>query len=121
MAKVRTFRDLIAWQKAMDLAQVTYRCTERMPVSEQFGLTHQMRRAAVSIPSNTAEGHARQSRGDYLKHLRIARASLAELFTQYELAVRLTMLTRNQIMTDLLEEEDRILQALIRSLEQKTE
>ena len=119
MGIVRTFRDLIAWQKAMTLAKAAYAATARMPAAERFGLTNQMRRAAVSIPSNIAEGHARQSRLDYLKHLRIARGSLAELATQYELAIGLSMIAANPQMHDLLAEQDRILQALIRSLEMK--
>jgi four helix bundle protein len=81
MAAVRTYRDLVAWQKAMDLVTLIYRESAVMPDSERFGLTNQMRRSAVSIPSNIAEGHGRQSRADYLKHLRIARGSLGELAT----------------------------------------
>src|SRR6476646_11745789 len=108
MERVRTFRDLIAWQRAMVLAKEVYRVTGGMPESEKFGLTNQMRRAAVSIPSNIAEGHARQSRADYLKFLRIARGSLAELATQVELAVNLKMLPPHDLLDDLLQEEDRI-------------
>ena len=122
MTMVRTFRDLIAWQKGMELTELVYHATKQMPDHERFGLTNQMRRAAVSIPSNIAEGHGRQSRADYLKYLRIARGSLGELITQYELATqRLQMIPRAQSLTDLLDEEDRILQALIRSLERKKE
>jgi four helix bundle protein len=91
-----------------------------MPESERFGLTNQIRRAAVSIPSNIAEGHGRQSRPDYLKFLRIARGSLAELMTQIELALSLRMVAPNSLLQTLLEEEDRILQGLIRSLERKS-
>ena len=120
MGKIRTFRDLIAWQKAMDLARIVYRETVQMPDSEKFGLTNQMRRSAVSIPSNIAEGHGRQSRPDYLRHLRIARGSLAELSTQYELAGSLKLIKTNPTLHELLKEEDRILQGLIRSLEQKS-
>ena len=119
MGNIRTYRDLIAWQKAMDVACHVYAVTERMPSSEQFGLTNQMRRAAVSIPSNIAEGYARQSLLDYLKFLRVARGSLAELSTQLELAQRLQMLVRNETLWELLNEEDRVLQGLIRSLEAK--
>jgi len=119
MAKVRTFRDLIAWQKGMVLAREVYRHTRQMPGDERFGLTMQIRRAAVSIPSNIAEGHARQSRLDYLKFLRIARGSLAELMTQTELVWSMEMLQRAPILESLLQEQDRILQGLIVSLERK--
>ena len=119
-AKVRTFRDLIAWQKGKELTKVLYVATRRMPEDERFGLTNQMRRAAVSIPSNIAEGHARQSRADYLKFLRTSRGSLAELMTQVEIAWELELMPFNQRLCDLLAEEDRILQGLIRSLENKS-
>src|SRR5436853_3410696 len=116
---VRTFRDLIAWQRGMELARVLYSATARMPPKEQFGLTNQMRRAAVSIPSNIAEGHARQSRQEYIRFLKVSRGSLAELSTQVELATSLKMLPANQQLEELIREEDRILQGLIVSLEKK--
>ncbi len=116
---VRTFRDLIAWQRAMSLAQLIYRDTAKMPRAELFGLTMQMRRCAVSVPSNIAEGHARQSRLDYLKFLRMARGSLAELETQYELATSMELIQLNPQTHDLLRETDRVLQGLIRALEAK--
>jgi four helix bundle protein len=75
-----------------------------------------MRRAAVSIPSNIAEGHARQSRLDYLKFLRNSRGSLAELMTQVEISWELALMPFDQGLSDLLAEEDRVLQGLIRSL-----
>jgi four helix bundle protein len=116
--QVKTFRDLIAWQKAMDMVRAVYRATEQMPPAERFGLTNQMRRAAVSVPSNIAEGHARQSRSDYLKHLRIARGSLAELATQLELASSLSLMSLDGQSSSLVAETDRVLQGLIRSLEE---
>ncbi len=119
MGEIKTFRDLIAWQKAMELARIVYKMTGQMPESEKFGLTSQMRRAAVPVPSNIAEGYARQSTADYLKYLRIARASLAELMTQVELAVSLKMLAEDPNTNDLLNETDRVLQGLIRSLQHK--
>ena len=117
--RLQTFCDLVARQKPMDLAQRVYTITGQMPSSERFELTNQMRRAVASIPSNIAEGYARQRLADYLRFLRIARASLAELATQIELAQRMKMLSRIQNVTELISEEDRILQGLIRSLETK--
>lgn len=117
---MKTFRDLIAWQKARELAKLIYVVTRQMPPDERFGLTMQMRRASVSIPSNIAEGHARQSRPDYLRFLRTARGSLAELTTQVCIAEELEMLPNNQQLQSLLAETDRVLQGLIRSLEIKT-
>ncbi len=114
---VKTFRDLIAWQKAMELAEHVYRVTERMPETEKFGLTVQMRRAAVSVSSNIAEGHGRQARPDYLRFLRMARGSLMELETQLMLAERLRFLRLPENLIDIQNETDRVLQGLIRSLE----
>ena len=116
MGQIRTYRDLIAWQKAMELTRQLYLATEGMPPDERFGLTMQMRRAAVSIPSNIAEGYARQSRPDYTRFLKIARGSLAELSTQIEIATTLGFLTPPQELHELLAETDRVLQGLIRSL-----
>src|SRR5947209_6258794 len=117
MSNIKTFRDLLAWQRAMELTKAVYQSTNAMPKSEQFGLTNQMRRAAVSIPSNIAEGYARQSRMDYLKFLRVSRGSLAELATQLELTMGLEFLKPNPHLSALISETDRILQGLIRSLE----
>ncbi len=118
-APVRTFRDLIAWQRAMELAEAVYQATKRLPDSERFGLSMQLRRAAVSIPSNIAEGHARQARADFLRFLRMARGSVAEVGTQVELSTRLHLLEPDPQLHDLIAEVARILQALIRSLEHK--
>ncbi|MEO1130261.1 MAG: four helix bundle protein [Planctomycetota bacterium] len=104
----------------MELAKKTYEATRDMPREEQFGLTMQMRRAAVSVPSNIAEGHGRQSRADYMRFLRTARGSLSELATQMELAESLTMLMPDVQRSDVLQETDRVLQGLIRSLESKS-
>ena len=117
MAEIQTFRDLVAWQLGMDVARTLYPLTMQMPLSEQFGLTNQMRRAAVSIPSNIAEGYARQSLPDYLKFLRTARGSWGELSTQFELTTDLHMLKPDPHFLSLMDEQDRVLQGLIRSLE----
>ena len=119
MKDIRSFRDLIAWQKSMDLARAIYTATRELPVEERFGLSSQMRRAAVSVPSNIAEGWGRQSRPDYLKHLRTARGSLLELTTQHELAASMGLLSPRRATTALLTETDLVLQGLIRSLERK--
>jgi len=83
------FRDLRVWQQAMDLVEQIYRISEGFPTRESYGLTNQLRRAAVSVPSNIAEGHTRQHIKEYLNHLSMAQASLAELETQLEIAFRL--------------------------------
>ncbi|HTK76258.1 MAG TPA: four helix bundle protein [Gemmataceae bacterium] len=89
---VQSYRDLIAWQKAMDLVVDVYRGTESSPSREQFGLTNQARRAAVSVPSNVAEGQGRGSTNEYIHFLRVARGSAQELETQLILAQRLNYL-----------------------------
>ena len=120
MANVKTFRDLVAWQKGMSLAELLYAETKQMPADERFGLRDQMRRASYSIPSNIAEGFGRETRRDFLKYLRTARGSLNEVSTQYELANRMNMIVASQITWDLIAETDRVLQGLIRSLEHKS-
>lgn len=82
-------RDLLVWQKAMDLVTVIYRITRAFPKEELYGLTSQIQRAAVSVPSNIAEGHALKQTLAYLRHLAIASGSLAEIQTQLEIADRL--------------------------------
>jgi four helix bundle protein len=88
MAPILSYRDLEVWQRGMTLTVDVYRITDKFPSGERFGLVSQMRRAAVSIPSNVAEGHAR-GEGAYLNHLRIALGSQAELSTEIEAALRL--------------------------------
>ena len=83
---MESYRDLIAWQKAKTLALDVYRCTNEFPKAEIYGLTSQMRRAAVSVPSNIAEGKGRHSQRELLQFLYCARGSLLELRTQMEIA-----------------------------------
>src|SRR5688500_1847747 len=90
---VESYRDLRLWQAAMDLGVESYRVGELMPSRERFGLVAQIRRAAVSIPANIAEGHGRLRRGEYLHHLSIARGALKELETLLALAERLGYLS----------------------------
>jgi len=84
------FRELRVWQSAMDLVEHVYRTTEAFPRHELWGLASQMQRAGVSIPSNIAEGHTREHLAEYLHHIAIAQASLAELETQIEIGSRLS-------------------------------
>ena len=86
------YRDLIAWREAMSLVEVVYRETENLPKDEIFGLRAQIRRSAVSVPSNLAEGTGRNSTGELRQFVGIASGSLAELETQLELAVRLKLI-----------------------------
>jgi four helix bundle protein len=87
--EIRSYRDLLIWQKGMALAKQVYAMTPAFPADERFGLTAQMRRAVVSIPSNIAEGQARHGRREFIQFLSHAEGSLAELDTQLTLAVEL--------------------------------
>ncbi len=86
---ITSHKDLVVWQKSMDLVIGTYTLTDTLPSKEQFGLISQMRRAAISVPSNIAEGYERNSTGSYAQLLPMARGSLLELETQIELCIRL--------------------------------
>jgi four helix bundle protein len=119
MGDKMTFRDLIVWQKSIALSKRVYTRTAKMPDSERFGLTNQMRRSAVSIPSNIAEGNARNTRVDYLRFLTMARGSLAELETQIIIAQELKFLPSDPELCAHMEEISRMLQALITKLQQK--
>ena len=94
---VNSFRDLRVWCIGMDLVEQVYPLTQSFPPHESYGLRSQMRRAAISVPSNIAEGHAREHLGEYLHHLSIVQGSLAELETQVEIAGRLGYLSREQV------------------------
>ena len=92
---IRSYKDLVVWQKGIDLVEEVYRLTARFPNHERYGLEGQIQRAAVSVPSNIAEGHERHHLNEYLQHLSIALASLAEVETQMEIARRLKYVTQN--------------------------
>ena len=94
--QIKSFRDLRVWQAGIDLVRNVYELTSKFPRSEVYGLASQMQRAAVSIPSNIAEGHARESTKEYLHHLSIAQASLAELETQLEIAKQLNYISAEE-------------------------
>jgi four helix bundle protein len=101
MYKVANFRELLVWQRGMDLVVSVYRASYRFPKAEMFGLTAQVRRSVVSVPSNIAEGHTRESTKEFLNHLSMAQASLAEVQTQIEIAGRLEYLNPDDV-TDLI-------------------
>ena len=114
---IQTFRDLTVWQKAMELAVRVYAASETLPRSEVYGLTSQIHRAVVSIPSNIAEGKAIGGQS-YRRHLKIAIGSESELQTQIELARRLKMLNdlEARSLMEQTSEVGRILAALLKSL-----
>ncbi len=115
---VITHKDLEVWKKAMDLAAQVYSLTAWFPKEELYGLTSQIRRFAVSIPSNIAEGAARHSRKEFIQFLRIASGSVAELETQLLLAIRMGFIPGDSIISHI-EEVRKLLLGLLRSLKKK--
>ena len=112
------YKELIAWQKAMELVAAIYDATEGFPSHEQFGLVNQLRRAVVSVPSNIAEGKAHYSNRDFVRFLRHARGSFAEIETQVLIAQQRKYLS-SEIATQMAQKIDelgRILSGLIKSL-----
>ena len=95
-------KNLDVWKKSMDLVEVTYKLTQQFPDTEKFGLTSQMRRSAVSIPSNIAEGAARKGDKELIQFLYIALGSISELETQYLIAVRLKFTNKDEVIEGLL-------------------
>jgi four helix bundle protein len=115
---IRSHRDLIVWQKAMDLVVNVYAATENFPKSELYGLTSQIRRCAASVPANIAEGQGRRLSGEFLQFLGNARGSLLELDTHLEIARRLCMLSEevhSALMRQLVEVR-KLLNGLMRSI-----
>jgi four helix bundle protein len=117
-----SYRDLVVWQKGKALSVAAYRITDSFPKSEIYGLTSQIRRAAVSVVSNIAEGQGRLTKGEFLQFLGHARGSLFELDTQLEIAVELNYLKAadHQIISDNIAEVRRLLLGLIDSLHGKS-
>jgi len=118
-ASIESHRDLVVWQKSMDLAVAAYRFTDAFPVHERYGLTSQLRRSAASVPANIAEGYVRESAGAYAQQLRVAQGSLKELETHVELAHRVGMIDES-ILSSVLkssEEVGKMLRSLTRAIE----
>jgi four helix bundle protein len=116
------YRELKVWQLGVDLALEVYRLTADFPKSELYGLTSQLRRAAVSIPSNVAEGHARKTRREMQRFANIAKGSLAELETQLIIAGELGYMNDDALRKRLqaTEQESRMLSGLLKSLQEKS-
>ena len=116
--QIKTYRDLLVWQKSMSLVTEVYKTTKSFSKDEIYGLTGQMRRCAVSIPSNIAEGYGRNSSSDYVRFLRMAMASLYELQTQFDISLNLGYVAAD-CHVGLFEssrEVERMLSSLIRKL-----
>ena len=116
---IRSYRDLHVWQRAVELVEEVYRVSASFPDQEKYGLTSQIRRAAVSVPSNIAEGYGRRRTGHYLHHLAIANGSLKEVETQLIIAGRLNFIEKEQaqLAWSLLQDTGKMLTSLTRSLD----
>jgi len=117
--KTQSYKDLGVWQKGIALAKLIYTITRKFPAEEKFGLVSQMRRAAVSIPSNIAEGQARHTTGEFIQFISHAEGSVAELNTQLILAVELEFVTSKTSIPafELMEDLRRMLNGLRRKLD----
>lgn len=120
--QIRSHRDLIVWQKAVDFVVAIYDLTKGFPKEEMYGLISQIRRAATSIPANIAEGQGRRLKGEYQNFLGNARGSLCELDTHLEVSFRLTFITENQyqMFRGKMDEIGRMLNGLMRAIAQST-
>ena len=119
---LKNYKDLKVWQKSYELCLRIYRITAKFPKEERYGLTSQLRRSVVSIPSNIAEGYGRKTTADYIRMLYISYGSVCELETQVLLAGDLGVIEKSELSTAKkdIEEIERMLKALIKSLENKS-
>ena len=118
-ASIESHRDLIAWQKSMDLAVAAYQLTGSFPIDERYGLTSQIRRSCASIPANIAEGYGRESAGAYAQQSKVAQGSLKEFETHVELAHRIGLVDEPSLSNILKSSEEvgKMLRSLIRAVE----
>ena len=118
---LKSFRDLVVWQKAMELVTEIYKVSQKFPKEEMFGLTSQIRRASVSIPSNIAEGRGKSSKGEFQQFLFHARGSLAEVETQILIAINLGFLKKEEVtdINQLIASVGRLLHGLIAAIKKK--
>jgi four helix bundle protein len=117
--KINSYRDLKVWQEAMNLGELVYDLTRTFPKEETYGMTSQIRRSAISIASNIAEGHGRENTGSFIQFLRVAQGSLKELETQLQLSARVKIVSHEKINAHLNKSDDlgRMIRSLIRSLQ----
>jgi len=118
---MKTYRELIVWQKSMDLVTSIYQVSKLFPNEENFGLTSQLRRSAISVPSNISEGYGRNSLNDYIRFLNISVGSLYEAQTQIEIAFNLKYIEKEQFKSiyDSTREIERMMSSLIKKLKEK--
>lgn len=114
---VKSYQELLVWQKGMLIVKTIYELTSQFPKEEIYGLTAQMRRSAVSIPSNIAEGRSRSTRKDFIQFLKIASGSLAELETQVLIAQEIGFLKNEQTIVSMLDEKRRMLHSMMKKLQ----
>jgi len=115
---MKSYRDLIVWQKSMKMVTLIYQILKQFPNDEKFGLTSQIKRSSVSIPSNIAEGYGRNYTKDYARFLQIARGSLFECQTQLQIGINLNFINENQLqgIKALSTEIEKMLNSLIKKL-----
>jgi len=117
MSKINSYKDLIVWQKGIEIVLLSYKISKVFPTDEKFGLISQLRRAAVSIPSNIAEGWGRGTKAHYTNFLRTARGSLLELETQLIISEKLSYYKNFETIFSFVDEESKMLNSLIKKVE----
>ncbi|MFO7613791.1 MAG: four helix bundle protein [Bacteroidales bacterium] len=119
MAKLNSYKDLEIWKVSMDFVTEIYKLTGKFPKSELYGLTNQIRKSAVSVPSNLAEGSGRKNTREFIQFLYISNGSLSELETQLEIAYNLGYYSNNEYYNDKIKYIRKMLVSLIYALERK--
>ena len=119
MSSIKSYKELLVWQKSMTLVTLIYDVSKTFPDDERFGLTSQMRRCSISVPSNIAEGWGRLSRKNYIQFLRVSRGSLYELETQILITKQLNYINDSESIENLITEISKMLNSLIKKLDAK--
>jgi len=120
MSEIRSYKDLLIWQKGIELTEKVYLLVKSFPSEEIYSLTSQIKRSVISIPSNISEGYGRNSTKNYIQFLRISRGSLYELETQLIIANKLNYISDNELNNEifkLIEEESKMLNSFIKKLD----